>query len=71
MLPLVVFTLTMGKNGLAAMCIMLQASRREATKAAGAMCEHGIWKCQICNPQPHTGKVNHHQEAAAEPVVFA
>lgn len=25
-------------------------ARKEANKESGSTCEHGIWKCRICNP---------------------
>lgn len=27
-----------------------QATKRSEKKEAGSTCEHGIWKCRICNP---------------------
>ncbi len=37
-------------------CHMPQAARREAHKATGHECQHGVWRCTICFPQPHTDK---------------
>jgi hypothetical protein len=28
----------------------LQAAKRQIKKESGTTCEHGIWKCRICNP---------------------
>lgn len=30
-----------------------EAERRERKKEQGSVCEHGIWKCRICDPVDH------------------
>jgi hypothetical protein len=42
---------------------------KRASKKEGNFCEHGIWKCAICDPQPRTGKVNHHKASEAVDVM--
>jgi hypothetical protein len=27
-----------------------QAVKRQVKKESGTTCEHGVWKCRICNP---------------------
>ena len=32
------------------MHVFMQAAKREKHAETGSECEHGIWRCRICNP---------------------